>query len=187
RVKNCSITILCDVENKLLGKRGAAPVFGPQKGASAKDVVFLENFLKNLNEKIKAHTKQEIANLVSGGTAGGAAAGLFAFTKTNLVNGIDYFLKLTHFARELEEIDYVITGEGSIDEQTLSGKAPYGVAKVAKKHNIPCIAFGGALPLQPSKELKRHFDALLPINHKLTALQDALVNTAENLERTGET
>lgn len=187
RLSNCSLTILCDVHNKLLGKHGAAQVFGPQKGADKKDVVLLEHFLKKWTKTIKAHNGKEIANLASGGTAGGAAAGLFAFTKTSLVDGIDYFLKLTHFVQELEKTDYIITGEGSIDEQTLSGKAPYGVAKIAKKHNIPCIALGGAIPLQPSEKLKTYFDVLLPINHQLAPLHEALINTAENLERTGET
>lgn len=184
RLAHCQIKILCDVDNPLLGKAGAATVFGPQKGASYSDVVFLDNFLTKFSEITKKTTGKDIHSLTSGGTAGGAAAGMYAFAGAELVSGIDYFLKITEFEKELEKTDFLITGEGSLDEQTLSGKAPYGVAIRAKQKNIKIIALAGKVPLYPSSELKELFPLLVPINHQALSLSEALSCTAANLERT---
>ncbi|MFI5131306.1 MAG: glycerate kinase, partial [Chitinophagales bacterium] len=139
RIANCKLIILCDVENKLLGKEGAAAIFGPQKGASPADVEKLEASLSNLKEVILKLTGKDISTIKHGGAAGGVAAALSALLNAQLVNGIDYFLSLTGFETVLENTDLVITGEGSIDEQTLQGKGPFGVAKKAKDKKLPVI------------------------------------------------
>src|SRR5579859_2231982 len=136
RLATVKITVLCDVNNPLLGPRGAAAVFGPQKGATPQAVQQLESTLQNLAGLIHKTTGKDIATLPSGGTAGGAAAGLYGILDAELVNGIDYFLHLTGFDQALENTSLVITGEGSIDEQTLQGKAPFGVAVHAKKKGL---------------------------------------------------
>lgn len=184
RLAHCSIKILCDVDNPLLGKNGAATVFGPQKGASRNDVVFLDEFLTKFSEITKKTTNKDISSLISGGTAGGAAAGMHAFAQAELLNGIDYFLKITRFDEELEKADILITGEGSLDEQTLSGKAPYGVAIRAQQKNIKTIALAGKIPLLPSANLQDLFPLLVPINHEALSLSEALSLTGQNLERT---
>lgn len=184
RLAHCRIKILCDVDNPLLGREGAASVFGPQKGASRNDVVFLDRFLTKFSEISKKTTGKDTSSLVSGGTAGGAAAGMYAFAGAELVNGIDYFLKTTRFDEELEKADVLITGEGSLDEQTLSGKGPYGVAIRAKKQNVKTIALAGKVPIWSSEELRDLFPLLVPINHQALSLSEALSLTGENLERT---
>ena len=185
RLAATRLTVLCDVNNPLLGPLGAAPVFGPQKGATPQAVQQLETRLGTLAGLIQKTTGKEIANLPSGGTAGGAAAGLYGLLDAELVNGIDYFLQLTGFDKALEDTDLVITGEGSIDEQTLQGKAPFGVALRAKEKGIPVIGLAGRLP-QNSRKLDEYFDVLLPINLQLLHPAQALKLTAANLRATAK-
>ncbi|WP_426669770.1 glycerate kinase [Mucilaginibacter sp. McL0603] len=181
RILDCEIIILCDVHNKLLGPEGAASVFGPQKGASADDVQVLETFLKKFAAISLAQTGIDMADIKHGGTAGGATAGLYTWLNAKLVNGIDYFLSLTNFDEALERSNLVITGEGSIDNQTLQGKGPYGVALKAKNKNIPVIGLAGKIPLEQDAELKRYFDVLLSINNEPVEMAEAMTNTEKNL------
>lgn len=186
RIASCELVILCDVENPLLGEEGAAAVFGPQKGASPGDVKQLEASLSKFKDVVLKQTGRDIATLRHGGAAGGTAAGLHALLNASLVNGIDYFLSLTGFDKALEKADLVITGEGSIDMQTLQGKGPFGVAKRAKQKEIPVIGLAGKLPLTISNELKEYFNVLFPINHELSDLSLAMKNTRANLTRTAQ-
>lgn len=187
RLLHCDVIVLCDVDNKLLGDNGAARVFGPQKGATAEDVLIqLDKALRKLSEIALQQTGKDISALQYGGTAGGAAAGLHAFINAKLVNGIRYFLELTGFEDALDKTDIVISGEGSIDEQTLHGKGPYGVAVAAKAKGISVIGLAGKIPLQPTEKFYKYFDVLLPISNENTDLEIALNSTSENLRRTAE-
>jgi glycerate 2-kinase len=185
RCLNTEIIVLCDVENPLLGEQGAANVFGPQKGASTESVYQMEKGLRKFNEVTFQTTGKRIDELARGGTAGGAAAGLYAFLNANLVNGIAYFLDLTNFDQLLLNCNLVITGEGSIDRQTLGGKGPFGVAVKAKERGIPVIGLAGVVPAERDPQLQMYFDILLAIGHKPTNLNDALTQTEENLKRMG--
>ncbi len=185
RILDCEIAILCDVDNQLLGPEGAAAVFGPQKGASPDDVQLLEEFLKNFTDISALQTGIDMANVKHGGAAGGAAAGLHTWINAKLVNGIEYFLSITRFDQALSRSDLVITGEGSIDKQTLQGKGPYGVALRAKNKNIPVIGLAGKVPLEPDAELQQYFDVLLAINNEPGEITEAMKNTEKNLVRMG--
>jgi glycerate kinase len=184
RIKKTELVVLCDVDNLLLGEHGSAAVFGPQKGASPQDVKLLDAALEKLAEVALRQTGKDMSSIQYGGTAGGAAAGLYAFLDAQLVNGIDHFLQLTGFDKALEKTDLVITGEGSIDEQTLQGKGPFGVAYQAKRRAIPVIGMAGKVPIKHHPGLQKYFDALMPIGHEPCNLSTALVYTKENLERT---
>jgi glycerate kinase len=184
RMQQCNIVVLCDVENVLLGKEGAAAVFGPQKGASPDDVKKLEASLTRLSEVILKKTGKNITQIKSGGAAGGMAAGLASFLDAELVNGIDYFLSLTKFDEVMEDKDLVITGEGSIDMQTLQGKGPFGVAKRAKEKGIPVIGLAGKIPAERIESLGQYFDVLLSINTEGRELPYALSQTKKNLKKT---
>jgi glycerate kinase len=184
RIFDCEIIVLCDVDNFLLGELGSASVFGPQKGASPKYVVSLEASLRQLAEVTLQQTGKDISRIKYGGTAGGAAAGLYAFLNAELVNGIDHFLQLTDFDSALEKTDLVITGEGSIDEQTLRGKGPFGVACHAKLKGVPVIGIAGSIPMKRNANLQKYFDVLMPIANQPSDLAAALVNTSDNLTRT---
>jgi glycerate kinase len=184
RLRTVELTVLCDVDNPLLGAQGAAAVFGPQKGASSQDVELLERCLRRFADVVKWQLGVALADLPKAGTAGGAAAGLHGVLGARLVDGIDYFLNSSGFEAALARADWVITGEGSLDEQTLKGKGPYGVANAAKSKGVPVIAFAGRLPREQSPELESYFDVLLPINHEASSLADALPHTEANLTAT---
>ncbi len=178
------IIILCDVENTLLGKNGAARIFGPQKGASETDIELLEARLKNFNDVVLTRTKKDMSVVKHGGAAGGVAASLHVLINAELVNGIDHFLEITGFENELRKADLVITGEGSIDSQTLHGKGPFGVAKKAKEFSLPVIGLAGKIPdiIEPS--LQEYFDQLISINDTGANPEEAIKKAYSNLQST---
>lgn len=184
RILTCEIIILCDVENTLLGKDGAAKVFGPQKGADTIMVEKLEVLLTNWKNVLLRQTGKDISAVKHGGAAGGAAATMQALFNARLVNGIEEFLLLTHFDEALNKANVVITGEGSIDEQTLQGKGPFGVAKRAKEKNLPVIGLAGKIPSPIPASLQTYFDLLLSINPEPVDITIAVKNTYQNLVRT---
>jgi len=187
RIFDTELIVLCDVDNILLGDDGAAIIFGPQKGASVEEVKKLEAGLAKLRD-IALHQKGiDMSILKYGGAAGGTAAGLSVFLDAKLVNGIEYFLDITAFDEALQKTDLVITGEGSIDLQTLQGKGPFGVACRAKKKNIPVIGVAGKIPLVADIYLQQYFDVILPINNEISDMDIALQNTSANLTRTAKT
>jgi glycerate kinase len=185
RILDCEIVVICDVDNRLLGQQGAATVFGPQKGATPQNVVQLEAFLARFNEITLQQTGKDMSKLKYGGAAGGSTAGIHAWLNAKLVNGIAYFLELTGFHQSLQNANLVITGEGSIDEQTLQGKGPFGVANLAKQQNIPVIGVAGKVPVEENAELNKYFDVLFAIGNEPTDLATAMKQTKENLVRTG--
>ena len=183
RIMNCELVILCDVENFLLGKDGAANVFGPQKGAGLSQVIKLEAALSKFSDIVYRQMNKSMALIKHGGAAGGVAAGLAAFLNATLVNGIEHFLLLTRFEEALNKAGLVITGEGSIDIQTLQGKGPFGVAKLAKQKGIPVIGLAGKIPLEIPAIMQQYFDVLLSINREPVEISKALAETAHNLKQ----
>lgn len=184
RLRDCSIIILCDVRNRLLGEQGAARVFGPQKGADKDAVEKLESALQQFRDIVLKQTGIDMAAFDHGGAAGGTAAGLAALLNAGLKNGTDEFLEMTNFNKALGRSDLVITGEGSLDEQTLHGKAPFGVAVRARALGIPVIGLAGRVPLVKEPVMEPYFDAILPIGNEPAELEQAFRNTRENLIRT---
>jgi glycerate kinase len=183
RLSACEVIVLCDVDNMLLGPRGAAAVFGPQKGADAAAVSKLEAGLSRFNDVTLQKTGKNMAAVKYGGTAGGASAGVYAYLNARLVNGIDHFMELTGFNAALDKSTLVITGEGSIDEQTLQGKGPFGVANSAKSKGIPVIGLAGKIPPEPNEQLSQYFDVLLAIGNEPSDISTALSRTEQNLIR----
>ena len=183
RIFACTITVLCDVDNYLLGSLGSAAMFGPQKGATAESVIKLEASLSTFRNIVLKNTGKDIGLTKFGGAAGGAAAGLNAILNATLVPGAAYFLKLTEFEECLQKADMVITAEGSIDEQTLQGKAPFAVAEMAKNAGLPVIGLAGKIPLENNEKLAKYFDMLLAINNGPADVNEAMKNTSADLTR----
>ncbi|HEX3387353.1 MAG TPA: glycerate kinase [Mucilaginibacter sp.] len=181
RIYDAEIVVLCDVSNNLLGPQGAAAVFGPQKGAGLEDIKALDHFLKNFVKVTAAQTGWNMDRIKYGGAAGGASAGVYAWLGAKLVNGIEYFLHLTGFDEALERANMVITGEGSLDSQTLQGKGPYGVAVAAKKKGVKVIGLAGTI--EEDTELGEYFDELICINQEPFDVTEAMKRTEENLVR----
>ena len=183
RISHTELIILCDVDNTLLGDKGAAAVFGPQKGASKYVVMQLEKAMEQLRTVVMFQTGKDMNAILHGGAAGGVASGLNVFLDAVLVSGTEYFLDLTGFDEACMQADLLITGEGSIDLQTLEGKGPYGVAIRAKKKNIPVIGLAGQVPTKPDKRLILYFDRLITINLPNEDIQSAMLHTAANLQQ----
>lgn len=187
--KRCSeaeFVVLCDVRNPLTGPNGAAAVFGPQKGADQGMLELLGKGLEKLSDLVKEGKGFDMGQTPFGGAAGGAAAGLQAFLGAELVSGIECFLDLTGFDEALQEADVVVTGEGSLDAQTFEGKAPFGVAARAKQKGRRVVCLAGRIT-QDVQAVSGPFDVIMDINDGEGSLEEALRNTAFNLERVGST
>lgn len=145
RVQEARIEAVCDVDNPLCGPKGAAHVYGPQKGATPDQVKLLDDGLANLAEIIKRDLGMEVRDLPGAGAAGGLGAGLYAFLGAELKRGVDLVLDLVGLDAKLAGANLVLTGEGQIDFQTAFGKAPAGVGAAAKRQGIPCVAIAGSV------------------------------------------
>ncbi len=147
RLRQATVRIACDVTNPLLGEAGAAAVFAPQKGAGPAEVARLAAGLAHYAERVRQVCGIDIGWLPGGGAAGGLAAGLVAFAGGRIGSGIDYLLQLLGFADQLAGCSLVLTGEGCLDAQSLAGKAPAGVARLAARHGVPVLAVAGRVEL----------------------------------------
>ncbi len=143
--KNIQFTALADVTNPLLGPRGAAAVFAPQKGASAHDVGILKKALSNYAEIIKKDTGKDISRISGGGAAGGAGAGMATFMDAEIKSGIETVSEYLKLEENISSCDIVITGEGRVDKQTFSGKTVGYVAETAAKYGKTVVVFAGKI------------------------------------------
>ncbi|MBZ6730018.1 glycerate 3-kinase [Klebsiella grimontii] len=181
RLHDCRIEVACDVDNPLLGERGAAAVFGPQKGACIEMVAVLERGLQNYARVMLAATGQDVAAMVGGGAAGGMGAAARVFLNATLKSGIDIVLEAVHLEEALRDADLVITGEGRMDSQTVGGKAPIGVARIAKKYDIPVIGIAGVLGDGVEAVHQHGIDAVFSILPALAPLAEVLDRGEQNL------
>lgn len=181
RLSSISIEVACDVTNPLIGKNGASFIFGPQKGATEKMVELLDENLIHYAHKIKEFTGIDISYKEGAGAAGGLGAGLMAFLNAELKRGIDLVIDYTDLERKMAGASFVFTGEGSIDGQTLFGKTPFGVANLAKKQDIPVIAFAGRIGKGSEDLYEQGFTAVIGILKEVTALETALMSGSDNL------
>ena len=152
-VAGVEITIATDVSNPLCGPAGAARVYGPQKGASPSAVRVLDEGLKTLGEVLERHCGRAVASLPGAGAAGGTAASLVALFGARLVSGFETIAALAGLEREIAGAGLVITGEGRVDAQTLQGKVPLGVARLARRAGVPVMIVGGEI--RPEAEALR--------------------------------
>jgi len=140
RLSETKVLIASDVSNPLCGPKGAARIYGPQKGATPEVIKELDESLAYFAEIIKRDLNKDIKDIPGAGAAGGLGASLIAFLDAELRPGIEIMIEIVKLEQAIKDADLVITGEGKIDSQTIYGKAPIGVAKIAKRYNIPVIA-----------------------------------------------
>ncbi|MXG73507.1 glycerate kinase [Escherichia coli] len=181
RLKACRIEVACDVTNPLTGEEGATAVFGPQKGATPEMIVNLDNALAHYAQVIARDLDIDVLNLSGGGAAGGMGAALYAFCGAKLRQGIEIVTDALHLADQVADADLVITGEGRIDSQTIHGKVPVGVAKVAKRFNKPVIGIAGSLTADVGAVHEHGIDAVFSVIYTICSLEDALENASENV------
>ncbi|MGH8624242.1 MAG: glycerate kinase family protein, partial [Gammaproteobacteria bacterium] len=186
RVRRSKIVIACDVNNPLYGPRGAARVFGPQKGASPAMVKLLDDNLKHFGTLLQKTFEKDIAKLPGAGAAGGLGAGLVAFAGAKMKRGIELVVKITGLERELKDADLVITGEGRVDFQTAFGKTPAGIAEAARRSKVPVIAIGGGLADDARGVFEHGIDALASAAARDMDLAEAMRLSRVHLENAAE-
>lgn len=185
-LKEATFTIACDVQNPLTGPSGASAIYGPQKGATPDMVEFLDKNLKHLAALLKAQMNKDIEFLSGAGAAGGMGAGAVAFLDGELKGGFDIITETLKLEEKIKQADIVITGEGKIDAQTLEGKTPYSVAKLAKTANKKVIAFAGYLGDGHRVLYDHGFDAIFPIAEKPMSLDESIAQAKDLLSNAAE-
>ncbi|MCY7892881.1 glycerate kinase [Bacillus vallismortis] len=184
RLENVKLEVACDVDNPLTGPKGAAAVFGPQKGATEDMVDVLDQNLAHFADVAEKALGTASREIKGAGAAGGLGWSLLAFLDADLKRGIDIVLEAVDFEDEVQDADLVITGEGRIDSQTIYGKTPIGVAKAAKSYDVPVIGIAGSVSRDSDAVYQHGIDALFSIVPGAVPIEDAFEHAAEYMERT---
>ena len=187
-LKECTFRIACDVKNPLCGEDGCSAVYGPQKGATPQMVKDMDAWLKDYAKLTKEVLPNADENFPGAGAAGGLGYAFMSYLGGKLTSGVELVIKETGLESYIKESDIVITGEGRLDAQTSMGKAPIGVAKLAKKYKKKVIAFSGAVTDGAELCNEHGIDAFFPILRKVCTLDEAMdVQTAyKNMADTAE-
>jgi glycerate kinase len=172
------IQVACDVDNPLCGPKGASAVYGPQKGASAEQVVLLDACLGRLAEISGA---SECALVPGAGAAGGLGFGFMAYADAKLMSGFSLVAEIADWRNRVAEVDLVITGEGSLDEQSLHGKGPVGMARLCGELGVPCVAVAGRCTGE--LELRRVFDDVVDLRSSVASAEESMARAAELIEQ----
>ncbi|MCU6198181.1 glycerate kinase [Citrobacter cronae] len=184
RLAGCRIEVACDVTNPLTGKEGASVIFGPQKGATAEMIPRLDRALTHYAQLIARDLDVNVLELAGGGAAGGMGAALYAFCGAQLRRGIEIVTDALRLDACVADADLVVTGEGRIDSQTIHGKVPVGVAKIAKRYNKPVIGIAGSLTADVGVVHQHGLDAVFSVIYTICSLDEALKNANENVRMT---
>jgi len=184
-IKQSHITVACDVDNPLLGPRGCAAIYAPQKGATAEIVSQLEHAMAQFIDVVEHTLGIEVRNVSGAGAAGGLGAGLMAFLNAELKPGIELVLNACHFSERITNADLILTGEGKLDKQTTFGKTIAGVCGAAKMQNISVIAFAGSI--EDARDLyKMGLLSYFSLCNEPLSLDEAMTKGAELLESIAE-
>lgn len=174
RIYDSEFIVASDVDNPLCGERGASAVYGPQKGATPEMVKILDENLKHFAQIVTKTTGKDYSNIPGAGAAGGLGFGLMAFLNAKLKPGIEIVMEIAKLEEKIKDCDLVVTGEGNTDFQTVFGKAPAGIAKLAKKYGKPVIILSGGL----GKNYKKLYDigvtAFFSIVNKPMSIEEAM-------------
>lgn len=183
-LKNCTVTAMCDIDNPMYGKTGAAYVFGPQKGADPDMVELLDQNLRHFSEQIIKDLGIDVSQLPGAGAAGAMGAGIAAFLSGELKAGIQTVLDLVKFDDLLESTDMIFTGEGKIDGQSLRGKVVIGVADRAKRKNVPVVAVVGDVADDAYSAYDMGVTSIFSINRLAIPFEKARFRSKQDLKAT---
>lgn len=184
RLHDCRIEVACDVTNPLTGSTGAAAVFGPQKGATPEMVAELDKALAHFAAIVQSDLGRDIEQQPGAGAAGGMGAGLMAFLDAELRPGVAIVIEHIGLEEILAGADLVVTGEGRIDGQSVYGKAPIGVARIAQQQGVPVIALAGSLGEGYEEVFSCGISALFSVVPGPCDLEAALEHAAVNVRAT---
>ena len=185
-LKECTFKVACDVNNPLCGQNGCSVVYGPQKGAAPMEIVQMDGWLKGFADLTTRWNPKADLNYPGAGAAGGLGFAFLAYTNSVLESGIQIIMEEIKLEEAIAQADLVITGEGRLDRQSVMGKAPVGVAKLAKKYGKKVIAFSGCVASGAEICNDHGIDAYFPIIRGVTTLDEALntENAYQNLTDT---
>lgn len=183
RWRSVEVIVAADVDNPAIGERGAARIFAPQKGASPSDVAELEAGLSHFFGLIAEQVGVDVRDVAGAGAAGALSGGLMALLGARILSGIDLLLEHAGFEAQLHDADLVITSEGRVDSQTLGGKGPLGVARIAQQRGVPSVMFVGGLGIDEAQLRDYGVRAVMPIVDAPISLDEALANGVTLLER----
>jgi len=183
KISEVKFKIACDVSNPFYGDNGAAKVYGAQKGASESEIASLDTGLRNFAKVIEEKFGINLQEIPGSGAAGGIGGGAFVFLNGKLCSGIELIKELADFDKAIAGTDWIITGEGKLDEQTLSGKTIAGVIASAKKKNIPVAAFCGAVEIPENKQKEFGIAYSVAISKDAETLEEAYAKSYRNLVR----
>ena len=185
-LKDCTFKIACDVTNPLCGDNGCSAVYGPQKGATPKIISDMDLWLRCFADLVKQKYPNADKDFAGAGAAGGLGFAFMTFLDGKLLPGTEIVLNEIGLEKHIIESDIVVTGEGRLDSQTVMGKAPIGVARLAKKHSKPVIAFSGCATPDADICNEHGIDAFFPIVRSAATLEEALdiENAAKNMRAT---
>ena len=186
RITETETVVACDVNNPLTGEQGASYVYGPQKGATREIIEMLDANLAHFDKILQRDLSKSVGNVPGAGAAGGLGAGLMAFVDASLKSGIEIVTEAAQLSKRLADADLVITGEGQINFQTVFGKTPVGVARVAKTHNIPVIAIAGSIADDSDGVYDAGIDAMIDIVPEPMPLETAIENATALTEIAAE-
>lgn len=184
RLADCRIEVACDVDNPLTGPFGASSVFGPQKGATPEMVRLLDGALAGYARQVASATGRAVDAVPGAGAAGGLGAAALAFLDATLRPGVEIVTEALGLDAIVADADLVITGEGRIDGQTVHGKAPIGVARVARRHGRPVIGIAGSLGADAARVHAHGIDAVFSVVNRPCTLEEALAEAAINVRAT---
>jgi glycerate kinase len=153
--KNVKLIIAADVRNLLLGNEGAVSIYGKQKGLLDKDILFIENAVKNMADVINKNFRRNVTSVRGGGAAGGITAGLYGIMNEEIWDGVDLFFEITGFRKRVKDADLIITGEGRLDKQTEYGKAVQRILQFGEQNNIFVIVLAGEITPDAEKVFKK--------------------------------
>lgn len=173
-LKECHIQVACDVNNPLCGENGSTYVYGPQKGVTEDMKKTLDEAMAHFARVTSETLENDYMNIPGAGAAGGLGYAFLAYTGAALTPGIELILDAVGLEEELSGADVVVTGEGRLDFQTAMGKAPVGVARLAKKYNAKVIAFAGSVTKEATACNKEGIDAFFPILRSVCTLAEAM-------------
>jgi glycerate kinase len=182
RIALCRMEVGCDVDNPLIGPHGAAAVFGPQKGATPAMVVALEAGLGRFARAVHAATGVDVSAMPGAGAAGGMGAALVACLGATMRPGVELVAEVAGLEDAVRDADLVVTGEGRIDEQSVRGKTPVGVAAVARRHGVPVIVLAGSLGHGVEKVYDYGIDAVFSVLQSVCSREEAYAGAAVNLQ-----
>lgn len=187
-LSECYFRVACDVNNPLCGELGCSAIYGPQKGATKEMVADMDGWLKNYSKIVKEKYPDADSEYPGTGAAGGLGYAFFNFTNSKLESGIKIVLDETKLEEYVKDADIVVTGEGRLDYQTVMGKAPVGVANIAKKYNKKVIAFSGSVTEDAGVCNEHGIDAFFPILRRIVTLEEAMQTdiAKQNLTDTAE-